>query len=149
MTPSLVQLAEAVCCVKSTALAALDHVEHHAWVTRKRSKGGRTKKTTYQLLPGFPCPPDCPKRSGRRTVSQRKRSDSRTPKRSDSHMQNSRPDPVLDVGISEGKGWQGSAWPAGSEGEYANTVGYAYDHASAPAIDGGPHARAGTAAASQ
>jgi DNA-binding MarR family transcriptional regulator len=103
MTPSLEQLAEAVCCSKSTAAAALDHLDHHGWVVRKRSKGGRSHKTTYQLTEGVPCYPECEKRSGYRTVSRPKQSDSRTPKQSDSHMQNRRSDPVFNEGIREGE----------------------------------------------
>jgi len=59
MTPSLAQLAEAVCCSKSTAAAALEHLEFYGWVDRKRSKGGRSRKTTYQLQEGFACGPQC------------------------------------------------------------------------------------------
>ena len=40
MTPSLVQLAEACCCSVSTVKLALNHLEWHGWITRKRSKGG-------------------------------------------------------------------------------------------------------------
>lgn len=122
MTPSLLQLAEACCCSKSTAVRALDHLEHHAWITRSRVKNpGRGHKTGYRLLAGFPCLPGCPKRSDSRTLYGEKGSDSRTVKGSDSHTYNARPDPVFDVGISEGKDWQGFGWPAGSIGEYENS----------------------------
>jgi hypothetical protein len=111
MTPSLQQLAEACCCWKSTAVRALDHLEHHAWITRDRvKKPGRGHKTRYKLLPGYPCPPDCPKRSHSRTLYSKKGSDSATLKGSDSHTYNGRSDAVSDVGISEGKDWQGSGW---------------------------------------
>jgi hypothetical protein len=108
MTPSLVQLAETCCCWKSTAARALGHLERHGWVVRNRTTGGRGKKTTYQLAHGWVC--GCPERSDSRTVYDQKRSDSRTPKRSDSHTETRRSDPILDVGISEGKNWQGSGW---------------------------------------
>ena len=109
MTPSLVVLAETCCCAKSTAAAALDHLERHGWLTRKRSKGGQGHKTAYQLGEGLPCPPDCSKRSDSRTVHESRRSDSRTPERSDSHPENRRSDHVSDVGLSEGEDRQGSA----------------------------------------
>ncbi len=107
MTPSLVQLAGACCCSKSTAAAALGHLEWHGWLIRKRSKGGRSRKTAYQLADGFTCPPDCEKRSGYRTVYEPKQSDSRTVKQSDSHSQNGRSGHVSDVGISEGGNREG------------------------------------------
>jgi DNA-binding MarR family transcriptional regulator len=109
MTPGLAQLAEACCCSKSTVATALDHLERHGWIKRKRSKGGRALKTTYQLAEGLACPDSCQKRSGSRTVYGEKLSDSRTPKLSDSHSENRRSDHVSDVGISEGEGRQGSA----------------------------------------
>ena len=126
MTPSLVQLAEACCCSKSTATLAVDHLAWHGWLIRKRSKGGRSHKSTYQLDEGFPCPPDCekrlpaspsggrrspapPKRSDSRTVYEEKRSDSRTQKRSDWHPQTRSSDRVSDEGIGEGGDREGSA----------------------------------------
>jgi DNA-binding MarR family transcriptional regulator len=125
MTPSLVQLAEAACCSKSTAAAALDHLEWCRWVERKRTRGGRSQKTAYQLIDGLPCAPNCekrlprrgdggrrsqpsPKRSDSRTVYEEKRSDSRTPKRSDSHPQPRRSTGVSDEGIREGEEEEGS-----------------------------------------
>jgi DNA-binding MarR family transcriptional regulator len=120
MTPSLDQLAEAVGGGTSTVCRALDHLEHHGWLTRNRSKGGRTHKTTYQLLDGFECLPDCDKRrppsptAGRQsatkklfgsgTVYEEKLSDSGTPKLSHSHSQTRRSAPVSDEGIREGEG---------------------------------------------
>jgi hypothetical protein len=102
MTPSLVQLAEACCCSKSTVALALNHLEWHG-ITRKRSKGGRSRKTAYQLADGFTCPPDCQKQAGYRSVSEHKQAGSRTPKWSDSHPETRRSDPVSDVGIGEGE----------------------------------------------
>jgi Helix-turn-helix domain len=117
MTPSLVQLAEACCCSKSTAALALSHLERHGWLTRKRSKGGQGHKTAYRLGDGFTCPPDCPKRSDSRTVHEDKQADSRTVKRSDSHSQNGRSDPVSDVGIGEGGNRGGGALCIGGCGK--------------------------------
>jgi hypothetical protein len=117
MTPSLMQLAEACCCSKSTAAGALTHLELHGWVVRHRSgkpdaKGpGRGHKTTYQLDHGWVCDTgNCPaKGSGTRTLSRPKGSGSRTAKGSDSHPQTRRPDRVSDEGIREGKDRQGPA----------------------------------------
>jgi hypothetical protein len=125
MTPSLAQLAAAACCSKSTAALAVSHLERHGWLTRKRSKGGRSRKTTYQLAEGLACPASCEKRSDSRTVSSEKRSDSRTPKLSDSHSENRRSDTVLHVGLSEGEMVrEGSAinarWPGGTIGADRN-----------------------------
>jgi hypothetical protein len=114
MTPSLVQLAEACCCSKSTVALALDHLEAHGWVTRKRSgkgsigKPGRGYKTTYQLDHGWLCPSGCKrhrpeKGSDSRTLSGEKGSDSRTAKGSDSALKNSRSEPVSDEGIAAGR----------------------------------------------
>ena len=103
MTPSLVDLAEACCCSESTVKLALNHLEWHGWITRKRSKGGRSRKTAYQLAEGFTCPPDCRKRADSRPVYEEKRADSRPPKQADSHPENRRSDPVSDVGIGEGE----------------------------------------------
>jgi hypothetical protein len=110
MTPSLAQLAEACCCSKSTAALAVDHLALHGWLIRRRSKGGRTHKTTYQLTEGGRCPPGCKKRSDSRTVYGEKRSDSRTPKRSDSNPQTRRSAPVSGVGLTEGEDREGSSW---------------------------------------
>jgi hypothetical protein len=130
VTPSLVQLAEMAGCSKSAAALALGHLEWHGWVERKRSKGGRSRKTAYQLREGFPCGPECdqrrplspragrqssppPKRSGDRTVYDGKQSGERTPKQSNSHSQTRRPARVSDEGLREGEGRQGSvAQPA-------------------------------------
>jgi len=109
MTPSLVQLAEACCCSKSTVALALSHLEWHGWITRKRSKGGQGYKTAYRLDEGFTCPPDCSKRSDSRTVHEQKQADSRTVKRSDSCLGNRRSDPVSDVGIGEGGKGEGES----------------------------------------
>jgi MarR family len=117
MTPSLVQLADACCCSKSTVARALDHLEWHGWITRKRSKGGQGHKTAYQLADGFACPPDCSKRSDSRTVHGGKRSGYRTPKRSDSHPGNRRSGPVFDVGIGEGGKGEGEPLCIGGCGE--------------------------------
>jgi len=119
MTPSLVQLAEACCCSKSTVALALNHLERHGWITRKRSKGGQGHKTAYRLDEGFGCPPDCSKRSDSRTVHEGKRSDSRTHKRSDSHSQNGRSDPASDVGIGEGGNREGEPLCIGGCGKPA------------------------------
>src|SRR5207253_10353553 len=63
MTPGLAQLAEACCCSKSTVALALEHLEAHGWVTRKRGKGGRSRKTRYQLDHGWICSLECPYRT--------------------------------------------------------------------------------------
>jgi MarR-like DNA-binding transcriptional regulator SgrR of sgrS sRNA len=109
MTPSLVQLAEAVHCSKSAAAAALDHLSAHGWVIRQRTKGGRTHKTTYQLAHGGRCPgpPRCQKRSTPRTVSAGKRSETWTEKRSTEHSQEPRSERVLDEGLQRRGGEEG------------------------------------------
>jgi hypothetical protein len=116
MTPSLLQLAEACCCSKSTVQLAVDHLAWHGWLHRERQPG-RGHKTAYQLLEGFPCLPGCEKRKGTdsRTVSGEKGTDSRhfkgtdsrylSPgKGTDSPSQNPRSDPVSDEGKNEGIG---------------------------------------------
>lgn len=123
MTPSLIQLAEACCCSKSTVALALDHLEAHGWLTRtttgkpatgKPGRGsGRGHKNTYQLDHGWLCFADCEhrqrprKRSDSRTFQEDKRSDSRTPKRSDSHPETRRSNPSLDEGIAAGRKREG------------------------------------------
>jgi hypothetical protein len=149
-TPSLAQLAEAVGGSKSTVVLALDHLEWHRWIHRKRvSNPGRGHKTTYQLIPGGFCHPYCelltrrrrpspnsrrqssaaPKGSDSRTLSDGKGSDSRTLKGSDSHPQTRRSAFVPHVGSTEGGTKQGqfepaafSHWPAGSIGDEANLL---------------------------
>lgn len=123
MTPSLVQLAEACCCAKSTAALALEHLEAHGWVIRTRTpRPGRGHKTVYCLDHGWLCPDDCPLRrrpraqkgSDSRTLPLQKGSDRRTGKGSDWHIGNRRSTPVLAEGISEGEGSGGllvRAWP--------------------------------------
>ena len=104
MTPSLAQLADACCCSKSTAVLALNHLEHHGWIQREPTAGGRGRKSSYQLDHGWLCPGStCSKRSDNRTVSAQKRSDSRTGKRSDSHPQKRRSDTVSDEGNAAGE----------------------------------------------
>ena len=89
------------------------------WITRKRSKGGRSRKTAYQLAEGFTCPPDCQKQADSRTVYEQKQAGSRTPKRSDSHPGNRRSGPVLDVGIGEGGEEEGELLCIGGCGQPA------------------------------
>jgi DNA-binding MarR family transcriptional regulator len=108
MTPSLQQLAEACCCATSTVKLALNHLERHGWVVRKHTNGGRGRKTAYQLDQGWIC--GCPKQADSRPLPVPKQADSRPQKQADSHTHNGRPDAVSDVGISEGKNWQGSDW---------------------------------------
>ena len=115
MTPSLVQLAEACCCSKSSVALALNHLEEHGWIIRKRTgkgstgKPGRGYKTTYQLDHGWLCSSGCKhrhrpeKESDSRTLSREKGSDSRTVKGSDSPLKTRRSDPVSDEGIAAGR----------------------------------------------
>jgi hypothetical protein len=129
MTPGLAQLAEAVGGSKSTVVLALNHLEHHGWVIRKRAgskdtgRTGRGHKTTYQLLDGFPCTPGCDywrpspgqrrqssppqKVSDDRTVSEEKASDGRTEKVSDEVLQTPTSGPLSDEGLVKGEVEQG------------------------------------------
>jgi hypothetical protein len=131
MTPSLAQLAEDCSCSKASVATALRHLEHHGWVERNRSKGGRGHKTAYRLSDGFPCGPGCdywrpspqtgkqshprshpitpPKRSNEQTVSPPKQSNEQTEKRSNEVTQTPRSDPVSGEGLVKGEGKEGSA----------------------------------------
>ena len=119
MTPSLVQLAEACCCSVSTVKLALNHLEWHGWITRKRSKGGRSRKTAYQLAEGFTCPPDCHKQADSRPVYEQKQAGYRPPKQADGRYQRRRSDPVSDVGIGEGGKEEGELLCIGGCGQPA------------------------------
>jgi hypothetical protein len=108
MTPSLVQLAEACCCSVSAVKLALDHLDRHGWLIRKRTRGGRGHKTTYQLDHGWPCPLTCEKRATQKPVSGDKQATQKPEKQAKTYSYPRRSGPVSDEGIREGEVREGT-----------------------------------------
>jgi hypothetical protein len=120
MSPSLAGLADMTGYTISATKEAITHLEKHGWLIRGRSPGGRGHKSAYQLDAGQPCtaptPAACirpPKQADGSAPFAQKQADGPTRKQADGHSQNSRSNPVSDVGLRRGrvKKDQGH-WPA-------------------------------------
>jgi DNA-binding transcriptional MocR family regulator len=119
MTPGLDTLAKMTCCSKGLVVRALNHLELHGWLSRKRG-GGRGVKTAYQLASGGTCPETCGQRRAIRQAPKTVRPpNSKSPntvrppnsQTVQTATQNGRSDPEPDVGLRRGRVKEGSALP--------------------------------------